>query len=83
MKVKLTLGDQTVEADKMDFNPIQENWSIYRLEDGTIIKLKLIISDVFRIPGTDPVTGVPQFMVRSTNIMSVEPAVQTPKTEVH
>jgi hypothetical protein len=73
MKVKLNLGGQVVEAEKMTCNPIQEPWSIYRLEDGTIVKLKLVVSDVFKLPHPDPVTGLPQLIVRSSNVISVEP----------
>ncbi|MGH7961715.1 MAG: hypothetical protein ACRERD_07780 [Candidatus Binatia bacterium] len=81
MKVKLNLGNQSVDADRMGFKPIEENWSVYKLEDGTIVKLKLVVSDVFKLPGADPVTGEPQLIVRSSNVMSVEPSV--PKSEVH
>jgi hypothetical protein len=83
-KVKLNLGAQVVEAEKMDFKTLEEPWSLYRLEDGTTIKLKLVISDVFKLPGTDPVTGMPQIIVRSSNVMSVEPPESSlSKHEVH
>lgn len=76
MKIKLNLGGQTVEVEKMDFKPIEENWSLYKLEDGTIVKLKLIVSDVFKLPEPDPLTGLPQLLVKSGNVMSVEPSTQ-------
>jgi len=72
-KVKMNLGGQAVEAQAMEFTPVEEQWSRYRLEDGTIVKLKLVVSDVFKLPAPDPVTGLPQLMVRSSNIISVEP----------
>ena len=73
MKMKLKLGGQTVEAEKMGFKPIEENWSFYRLEDGTVVKLRLIVSEVFKLPGADPLTGMPNFLVKSSNVMAVEP----------
>ena len=81
MKIKITLGDQEVEAEKMEFKPIEEAWSLYRLQDDTIVKIKLIVSDVFKLPSNDPLTGMPQFLVKSTNVMSVEPS--SPKGDVH
>ena len=81
MKIKMNLGGNVIEAEKMEFKQIEENWSLYKLEDGTIVKIKLIVSDVFKLPGNDPLTGMPQLLVKSTNVMSVEPA--TSKGDVH
>lgn len=65
----------------MEFKSIEENWSPYKLEDGTVVKIKLIVSDVFKLPGNDPLTGMPQLLVKSTNVMSVEPPAA--KGDVH
>lgn len=81
MKIKLNLGGQVVEVEKMEFKPLEESWSLYKLEDGTIVKLKLIVSDVFKLPTADPLTGLPQLLVKSSNVMSVEPS--TAKSELH
>lgn len=71
--VKLNLGDKTVEAELLGYRPLNEPWSSYQLDDGNIIKLKLVISDVFKLPTQDPLTGLPQYIVRSSNVISVEP----------
>lgn len=85
MKINLNLGEKVVEAEKIDFNPIAENWSLYRLEDGSVVRLRLIVSEIFRLPGSDPVTGMPQYLAKSTNIMAVEPpsSSMTKAREVH
>jgi hypothetical protein len=80
--VKLNLGDQTVEAESLSYKPINEPWSIYQLDDGSIIKVKLVISDVFKLPTSDPLTGLPQYMIRSSNVMSVEPLESLSKRDV-
>ncbi len=72
-KVKMKIGGNPVEAESLTFKPIDEPWSTYKLDDGSVIKLKLVVSDVFKLPTPDPVTGLPQFLVRSSNVMSVEP----------
>ena len=72
-RVKMNVGGQTVEAEKMAFNAIEEPWSLYRLEDGTTFRMKPVVMDVFRLPTKDPVTGLPQLMVQSANVISVEP----------
>lgn len=85
MKMNLKLGDRVVSAEKVEFNPITENWSLYRLEDGSVVRLRLIVSEIFKLPGSDPVTGMPQYLAKSTNIMAVEPArsSMTKAEEIH
>ncbi len=61
----------------MSYKPIDEPWSLYRLEDGSTIRIKLVVSDVFKLPMTDPLTGLPQYVIKSGNVMSVEP-IDTP-----
>ena len=81
--MKLNLGGKAVEAEKMDFKPIDENWSLYRLEDGTVVKLRLIVSEIFKLPGADPLTGMPQFLAKSSNVMAVEPPTSSITKGVH
>ena len=81
--MKLNLGGMAVEAEQMDFNPIEENWSRYRLEDGTVLKLRLIVSEIFKLPGADPLTGMPQFLAKSSNVMAVEPPTSSITKAVH
>jgi len=71
--VKMNLGGQTVEAESLSYKSLNEPWSLYQLDDGSIIKIKLVISDVFKLPTPDPLTGLPQYVIRSSNVMSVEP----------
>lgn len=67
----------------MTYKPLDEPWSSYRLEDGSVVKVKIVVSDVFKLPIPDPVTGLPQYLVRSSNVMSVEPPEPQPsKREV-
>ena len=82
-KVKVNVAGQQVEAEMAAFKPVDEPWSVYRLEDGTTFKMKLVVSDVLKLPSQDPVTGLPQLIVRSSNIISVEPPdVPIPKREL-
>ena len=73
MTVRLNLGGKTVNAEKMDFKTLDEAWSSYRLEDGTVLKVKVIASEVYKLPDADPLTGAPQFLMKSSNVMAVEP----------
>lgn len=79
--MKITLGDQVVEGEAMQFTAIEDPWILYKVSDGTVLKLKVVVSDIIKLPGTDPITGFPQYMIRSSNILAVEPT--TPKGEQH
>ena len=73
MTVKLNLGDRVVDAERMDFKILDEAWSSYRLEDGNVVKIKVVASEVYKLPDADPLTGAPQFLLKSSNVMAVEP----------
>ena len=79
--MKIDTNGRTVEAKRVGFKPLEEVWNVYQLEDGTILKIRLIVSEVFQLPDHDPMTGVPQLLVKSTNVIAVQPA--TPTTDVH
>lgn len=57
--VKLNLGGKTVEAELLSYRPLNEPWSAYQLDDGSIIRLKLVIYDVFKSPTSGQLTGLP------------------------
>jgi hypothetical protein len=82
-KVRMNLGGQSVEAEMMVFKAIEEPWSLYKLDDGTTLKVKIVLSDVYKIPIPDPLTGLPQFIIRASNVLSVDVADQPSKKEIH
>lgn len=71
-KVKLTLGDRIVDAEKVEFKATAEPWSIYHVADGNIAKLKLIVTDIFRLDERDPVTGMPAYIFKSSTVAAIE-----------
>ncbi|MFZ2071456.1 MAG: hypothetical protein WAV32_07680 [Halobacteriota archaeon] len=78
-----------IEAMDVDFETIKEDWNEYKLEDGTILKFKTIVSSIIRTEDYDPMTGDPVYHVRSTNVLRVKvpedlkrlPGVRKPDTE--
>ncbi|MCK4475908.1 MAG: hypothetical protein KAU16_04200 [Methanophagales archaeon] len=71
MKVRLPNGRE-IEAMDVDFETIKEDWNEYKLEDGTVLKFKTIVSSIIRTADYDPMTGDPVYHVRSTNILRVK-----------
>ena len=71
MKVRLPDGRE-IEAMDVDFETMKEDWNEYKLEDGTILKFKTIVSSIVRTEEYDPMTGDPVYHVRSTNVLRVK-----------
>ena len=71
MKVRLPNGSE-VEATNVDFETLNEEWNEYKLEDGTVLKFKTVVSSIIRTENYDPMTGDPVYHVRSTNILRVK-----------
>lgn len=69
-----------VEGKRVGFEPLEEPWARYKLQDGTMIRLKLVVSDVLRTNQTDA-TGAPVYAVKSSNVLAVDPPEES--SEVH
>jgi len=63
------------EADDLDFTEEKEYWNVYRLKDGTILKVKLVLRGVKRLKKWAP-DGSPMYLINATNIVR---AVDVPK----
>ena len=68
---KVVIDGKTAEA--VAVTKADESWRNYELEDGTKFRMKTIVTEVFKIPEKDPMTGVPQLLVRTMNSIVVEP----------
>jgi hypothetical protein len=57
---------------QLNFTPVKENWNEYKLEDGNILKMKLVVTEVYELEGRDPATGKKNYMIKSSNAVAVE-----------
>ena len=72
IKTKVLIDGEWVEGEEVQFNPKQEEWSIYELEDGTIIKMKTIVTKVVRTGKFHLTRNDPIYKVSSHNIVEAE-----------
>lgn len=71
-KRKVNLPDgRTIEATVMPFQTSNEPWNEYLVEDGSVIKVKLVTTEVLRVDGEHDPQGNPVYLTQSTNIMAV------------
>lgn len=63
------------EAEDVDFKEENEGWNVYKLQDGTTLKVKLVLQGVKRLKKCIQ-DGTPIYLINSTNIVR---AVNVPK----
>jgi len=78
MKVPVTNPDGSVSQEMgtiMDVTDSKEPWSEYTLEDGTRIRIKHTLVNVFRLEGKTAANGEPLYSIQLQQVMSVIPKI--------
>lgn len=60
--------DALKNAVEVDFSDEQEFWNEYKLEDGTTLKVKLVLRGVKRLARYEP-DGTPVYVINSMNVV--------------
>ena len=63
---------QLVNAEQLSFKVINEGFSAYELSDGKIMKIRVILAEVYRLDEKEEVTGREGYFVKSVPVVSVE-----------
>ena len=61
-----------IEADVIGFRTTAEHFNEYLLEDGTVIKLKPVVTEIIRVPDQYDPMGNPAYIIQSTNVTAVD-----------
>jgi len=72
-KITVKWRGEDAEGEELDYKVIKEDWNVYELEDGSIIKVKLVASNVVKLRDKFDSDGNPLYLLKSTNVMTVEP----------
>jgi len=59
------------DATVVPFQNAREHWNEYLLDDGTVLKMKPVATEVLRVDGVLDAEGNPVYMVKSQNILVV------------
>lgn len=70
-KVNINFGGKQVEAAPVEVNQASERWNEYILEDGTLLKMKLVLKKVLRVDNEYDAEGNPVYVMQSTNVTTV------------
>ncbi|HNX81089.1 MAG TPA: hypothetical protein PKL77_02975 [Candidatus Omnitrophota bacterium] len=70
--VMVQYAGQEVPAVPVDISQSREQWSEYVLDDGTLLRIKLIVTNILRLEGKFDEENNPVYLVKSTNVTSVK-----------
>jgi hypothetical protein len=71
-KLRINLGNEVVEATPVSVNQASEYFNQYFLEDGTVLRMKLVATKIFRVDDRFDAEGNPVYFVQSTNVLSTD-----------
>ena len=63
--------DAAQDANEIEMLEAKETWSVYRLADGTTLRIKPVMIAVFRAEGQQGAAGEPVYNMKSTIITDV------------
>ena len=63
---------RSCQGIQVEIEESTERWSESKLSDGTVIKMKIVPIEAIKLEGKFSQDGVPIYLVKSTNVMSVD-----------
>jgi hypothetical protein len=61
----------TVEVTELSFRSSGENWNEYLVDDGTVVRVKLVVTEIARIDGEYDPDGNPAYLIKSANVTAI------------
>ena len=68
------LVNLSAAVNEVEVLSAKESWSEYQLADGTVLRLKPIVTGISRVPEAQTVDGDPVYNMRSTLVTDIRPA---------
>lgn len=69
-KTKIMFNGQLYDATLVPVTSSQEQWSEYILDDGSLLRLKTVVTEIYKIDGVYTAEGDPVYQIKSKNIAS-------------
>lgn len=62
-----------LEGTELSFRSSGENWNEYLVDDGTVVRVKLVVTEIVRIDGEYDDEGNPAYVIKSTTVPAISP----------
>ena len=72
-KIPVKPGEPPKEAEMIEITSSNEPWSTYLLADGTALKQKVVLSEVWRVIDEYDNEGNPVYVLKSNGIINIQP----------
>lgn len=59
-----------VQGSEVRFDTIREEWNVYELNDGSTLKVKIIVAGIIRVNGEYNNEGDPIYIIKSKNLVT-------------
>jgi SAM-dependent MidA family methyltransferase len=69
---KIQVGNEMVDAIPIRIRSSNEHWSEFFVDDGTLLRVKLIATEAFRVVDRHDADGNPLYVLRTHNVMTVQ-----------
>lgn len=70
-KIQTAPGQPDLLGTVVPFQTVQESFNEYLLEDGTVLNIKLVTTEVLRIDDAYDEQGQPVYVINSQNVTSL------------
>ena len=71
-----------VEGTVLGFKGTSEPWTEYLVDDRTVVRIKIVATEVVRIDGEYDRMGEPLYWVNTTNVMAVSAPEELHRKEI-
>ena len=72
-KIPVRPNEPPKEAELIEVTTSSEPWSTYLLADGTTMKQKVVLSEVWRVIDEYDNEGNPVYLLKSNGIINIQP----------
>lgn len=69
---KIQWQGKDVDALEIRFKGVREEWNEYDLEDGSTIRMKLVVTEILRVQGEYDPENNPVYVIKSGNMAVVK-----------
>jgi hypothetical protein len=63
-----------VDMIEMPFQTGAEHWNEYVVNDGSVVRLKTVVTDILKVEDQYDPSGSPVYFVKSSQVISVSPS---------
>jgi hypothetical protein len=70
-KIRLGPGAPEMEGAVVPFQTVVENFNEYLLSDGTVLNMKVVVTEIVRLDNAYDDQGQPVYFINSQNVTSI------------